>query len=274
LYNTRKTLLGAAAVLTLGWSRTKTGKLALRRAASALVGAALRIRSRPMSLDGLSKVLVIAPHPDDGALGCGGALALMARGGAEIHILYVTDGGASHPGHPLLDPSAIAAIRHREAESSTAVLGVDPGNILFLDAPDGRLAELAADPNGVLRGRIAEQLAALRPDAIFLPSRDDASSEHEAAFEIVRGAVERTGLRPRVLEFPVWSWWNPSLLVPTVFGSAAVWRVGLDGVRELKAQAIDRYASQLQPLPPDAYSALPEGFAPMFLGAHEFFFEH
>jgi LmbE family N-acetylglucosaminyl deacetylase len=274
LINWHKALVGAAAVLTFGWSRTRAGKLALRRAASALVGTALRLRSRRMSFDGLSKVLVIAPHPDDGALGCGGAVALMVRGAVEIHILYITDGGASHPGHPSLDPGAIAGIRHREAKSATALLGVDPGHVVFLDAPDGRLAKLAADPKGALSGRIADQLIPLRPDAIFLPSRHDASTEHEAAFEIVRGALGRAGLKPRVFEFPVWSWWNPSLLVPTVFGSASVWRVGLDGVREVKAQAVACYASQLQPLPPDIYSALPEGFASMFLGAHEFFFEH
>jgi LmbE family N-acetylglucosaminyl deacetylase len=274
LNNRRKALLGAAAVLTLGWSRTRAGKLTLRRAASALVGAALRLRSRPMAFNGLSKVLVIAPHPDDEAMGCGGALALIARAKADIHILYVTDGSASHPGHASLDSRAIAALRHREANSATAVLGINRGGVDFLDAPDGRLAEFAADPKSKLGGMIADRLLSFRPDALFLPCRKDASSEHEASFEIVHRALEQTGLKPRVFEFPVWSWWDPSLLVPTVLGSASVWRVGLDGVREVKAQAMACYASQLQPLPPDVYSALPEGFASMFLGAHEFFFEH
>jgi LmbE family N-acetylglucosaminyl deacetylase len=218
--------------------------------------------------------MVVAPHPDDEAFGCGGALLLAAKGGTKVHVLFITDGDASHPGHPLLDPSAIAAMRRSEARSSGAALGVEAGRLVFLGAPDGRLTELAADPGGSLSGRIAEQLIATRPDAVFLPSRRDGSSEHEAAFAIVQGALVRAGISPRVFEFPVWSLWDSSLLFPSAFTARSVWRVGLDGLRESKARAIGCYVSQLQPLAPDLCSAVPEGFAPMFLGSNEFFFEH
>ncbi len=271
--NWHKSVPRAVAVLTLGWSRTKRGKMALRRAAAGLVGAALRLKGRRLRVEGFAKILVIAPHPDDGSLGCGGTLALMTRGKTEIHILYVTDGSASHPGHPLLDPTAIAALRREEARSAMAILGVDQGMVTFLNAPDGRLPELAADPKGGLSGKIAEQLLAVRPDAIFLPFRRDGSTEHEAAFEIVRRALGQAGLATRVFEFPVWSWWNPTLLVPSIFAPGRVWRVRIRGAVGVKARATACYASQLQPLPPELYSALPEGFASMFLRSHEFFIE-
>ncbi len=260
-------------MLSLGWSGTSQGKLVLRRAASGLAGAAFRLRSRHLRLDELASVLVIAPHPDDETLGCGGAVALLARGPARLRILFVTDGGASHPGHPFLDSKAMAAIRLKEARSATAALGMASDQVLFLGAADGGLAQLGSGPVRELSGRILAELQGQRPDAIFLPCRRDGSSEHDAVFDLVRGAIDHSGLTPRLFEFPVWSWWNPDLLARLIFASGRIWRVDIESVRQVKALSMACYASQLRPLPPDTRPALPESFASMFLGEHEFFFE-
>jgi N-acetylglucosamine malate deacetylase 1 len=268
-----RTLESVAAILTLGWSGRRPGKMALRRAASRFAAAAFRLRSRHLRLDGFASVLVIAPHPDDETFGCGGALALFARGPTRIRILFVTDGGASHPGHPLMDSRALAAMRLKEARLATAALGIDPVNVSFLDAADGSLAHLEAGPARELGDRISAHLLAQRPDAILLPCRRDGSSEHDAVFELVRGAIGHAGLTPRILEFPVWSWWNPRLLARLAVASGRIWRVDLDAVRQAKSQAMACYASQMHPIPPDTSPALPDGFASMFPGTHEFFFE-
>ena len=42
------------------------------------------------------KILVVAPHPDDESLGCGGLIAKLAASGSAFCVLFVTDGGASH----------------------------------------------------------------------------------------------------------------------------------------------------------------------------------
>src|SRR5690606_38092378 len=47
------------------------------------------------ALDG--PLLVIAPHPDDETLGCGGVIALATCRNVRVHTVFVTDGGASHP---------------------------------------------------------------------------------------------------------------------------------------------------------------------------------
>jgi LmbE family N-acetylglucosaminyl deacetylase len=42
------------------------------------------------------KILVVAPHPDDETLGCGGLISLLAQNGSAFYIVFVTDGSASH----------------------------------------------------------------------------------------------------------------------------------------------------------------------------------
>ena len=60
-------------------------------------------------------VLVIAPHPDDESLGCGGLLSMLAAAGRSLHIVFVTDGGASHPHSRTWSRSRLALQREQEA---------------------------------------------------------------------------------------------------------------------------------------------------------------
>jgi LmbE family N-acetylglucosaminyl deacetylase len=266
-------LSGAARALTLGWSDTPRGRLLVRRGSARAVRALLRARSRGFQPRRVGSALVVAPHPDDETFGCGGAVALLARVGAPLDVAFVTDGAASHPGHPAVAPAAIAARRRAEARQATQVLGVNPQRVWFLDESDGTLAGLEAGEAIRAAARIAGLLARVAPDAILLPCRLDGSSEHEAAFALVARALRDANLSPRILEFPVWSWWNPLRLMRPMLTARRVWRLDLREVLALKARAVACYASQTEPIPPDAAAALPAGFAPMFLCGEEYFFE-
>ncbi len=116
-------------------------------------------------------------------------------------------------------------------------------------------------------------LARLAPEAILLPCRSDGSSEHDASFALVSRALQQSGHRPRILEFPVWSWWNPTMLLGPMFTSRRVWRTDIRDLIDLKARAVASYATQTNPIPPDTDPALPPGFASMFLCGEEFLFE-
>jgi LmbE family N-acetylglucosaminyl deacetylase len=234
----------------------------------------LLMRSRRLPLAAFKSVLVFAPHPDDETLGCGGTVALLVRSKAAVHIAFITDGSASHPGHPLLTPREIAALRRNEARVATGALGVDPGRLAFIDVGDGTLDRLDAAGERKVLGDLGAVIARATPDAIFVTSRDDGSSDHNAAFPLVSRSIEGAGTRPRMLEFPIWSLWNPTLLLRPLLTCRRVWRVAIADVLELKAAAIASYPSQTLPLPPDTSAVLPEGFAPMFMDQHEFFFEH
>lgn len=270
---TPSSLSRAARVLTLGWSDTPRGRLSLRRMVSRLVRMALRIRSRALPLDAVASALVVAPHPDDETFGCGGSVALLVRQGADVHVAFVTDGGASHPSHPSAGPPEIAALRRAEARKATGIIGVEWERVSFLDERDGTLAGLGADRAGEAAGKIAGLLGRLAPAAILTPCRLDGSSEHEASFALLSRALHQAGSKPRVFEFPVWSWWNPVLLLGPMLRSRRVWRLDLRDVRDAKARAIASYASQTEPIAPDTAPALPPGFASMFLCGEEYLFE-
>src|SRR5687767_6864064 len=55
----------------------------------------LRPSPRNISFTGHDRVMVVAPHPDDETLGCGGTIAKHAAAGDQVEVLIITDGGAS-----------------------------------------------------------------------------------------------------------------------------------------------------------------------------------
>ena len=245
----------------------------LRRSLSGCVRCALRLRSRPYAVDRNRVALVIAPHQDDETLGCGGLLSQKRLAGAPVRIAYITDGSASHPGHPTLTPAALAALRQSEARQAMRLLGVEETALFFLGVGDGTLAHLAPPAATAIAGKIAGLLRQVRPDEIFLPMRADGSSEHDAAFVLVQRALELSGLRPRLFEFPVWSAWNPLRLVKPLFASHTVWHLDCREHAELKRRALGAYVSQTEPIAPWEKPTLSPEFLSYFGTGTEYFFE-
>ena len=243
-------------------------KLAIRRALSAVARRVLRARSQPFPLEAAAVTLVLAPHQDDEALGCGGLIPLVLGAGHQVHVTYVTDGSASQPGHPNL-----TALRRAEAFAATALLGVSSDRLEFLDARDGSLASLNGYETAALIGQFAATLNRVRPTLVLLPCRADGSSEHDAAFALFDQALATTGARPRVLEFPVWSWWNPLLLRRSLRTKRRIWRATFSHQAPLKQQALACYVTQVQALEPGTEPMLTPAYLSFFAAPEEFFFE-
>jgi LmbE family N-acetylglucosaminyl deacetylase len=258
----------------MGYSDTPNGRLYLRRFASRVLRMLLAARSKRLPQDALGSVLVIAPHPDDESYGCGGTIAALVRGGKVVNIIYLTDGSASHPNHPSLKPMELAQRRKSEALDATGILGVERARIQFLEVPDGTLARLSDIERLRVRGALSRRIRELNPVAVLLPCRSDGSSEHEAAYGLASEAIVESGVNPRLLGFPVWSLWNPILLLKPLLACRTVWRAGIRETLQPKIRAIEAHSSQTTPIPPDLSPALPPGFSSMFLNENEFFFEY
>ena len=251
--------------------RSAAFKLLGRRLLHGGLVLSLRLRSRTLRPAEDHRYAVIAPHPDDEALGCGGMIATACSAGAAVDVIFLTDGSAALPDHPEITPSQLSGVRAAEARAALAALGMTPGHAHFLGAPDSRLAHLVAAEQAHFVSALARLFALLRPDHVLLPWRHDGSSEHEAAFRLTVAALRTAVPAPRLLEYPVWAWWSPRYLARFAMTSQPIGRLPIGTVRALKTKAVNEFRSQIHPVPPWTRTALPEGFTQLFLGTSEYF---
>jgi LmbE family N-acetylglucosaminyl deacetylase len=142
-------------------------------------------------------VLVIAPHPDDEAIGCGGTLALHAARGDRVAVVFLTSGelGLKH----LPAPEAWQ-VREREAERAAEVLGI--ASTTFLRQPDWFLGDHIAATAARLRVPLEREA----PGTIYLPHPREWHPDHQAASAILRKAMEKTPKAPLGLRaYEVWT---------------------------------------------------------------------
>jgi LmbE family N-acetylglucosaminyl deacetylase len=120
------------------------------------------------SSPGGRRVLVVAPHPDDEVIGCGGTLIRHLRCGDDVRVVCVTDGRRSRALG--LTPGEMAASRRQEADAAASALGIAPYEWLGLREGEWDDDRLRADLSGVI-----ERYA---PDVLYAPSRIDFHPEH------------------------------------------------------------------------------------------------
>jgi len=183
-------------------------------------------------------IVVFAPHMDDEVLGPGGTIALHRQAGATVTHVFLTDGLGSVPelrewwiSAEELDRRRrdLGETRKRESREAAKLVGIK--ELIFLDAPDGKLHETPE-----IVDRVHRILAEKKPSLIYAPSIVDDHRDHRATNRILRLALEQSpkeiasGLRIRGYEV-----WTP---LP------ANRMVDISPVEALKRQAIDLFASQ------------------------------
>jgi len=249
-------------------------KSVLRLASGAVFATALRFHSRVYTPSG--PIVIIAPHPDDETLGCGGLIALLASQDAAVHVIILTDGEASHVGHPALTAAQVGPARRQEARAALTILG-GPAlaqSAVFLGLPDGRLDRLSPTEIATLHTALVETFRQVQPAAVFAPYRHGGSSEHTAASDFTRAACAIAGVSA-LLEYPIWAWWNPFRLLPQFRLAAKNFRLPLDSqLRALKRTALACHRTQVDPTPPWLNPLLPSAITRACLSRREFFFRH
>ena len=130
------------------------------------------------------RIVVVAPHPDDETLGCGGLIAYQRRRGLPVLVVAASDGEAAYP-HRSRDE--IAAIRRLEQTRALAALRVRSANIQRCRLPDGQLAAHVEE--------LARRVAALvHPgDLVIAPWVHDHHCDHVACARAAARAAERAG---------------------------------------------------------------------------------
>jgi len=220
---------------------------------------------KSLRLVGEGRVLVLAPHADDEALGCGALLADCWRRGIAAHVVCLTDGAASHP----RSAADVTAIRAEELARAIAILGGEhTRDLTCFGYPDASLHEVPAAP-------IAERLTALiirlAVRVLIVPSPLDPHCDHVATAAIAERLV---AAQPELMLFhyPIWSRWIAGGDAPAVPGSR---RRTYPVYGPLKTRAIAAHASQQGRVIRDDPTGfvMPEGFAEMFAVGPEIYDE-
>lgn len=185
------------------------------------------------------KVLVIAPHPDDEVLGCGGTIARHVAEGGEVYLCVVTKAYSPDWSEEIIE------VKRQEVLKATEILGIK--EVYFLDLPTVKLDTI---PQKELNESITRAIAEVKPEVVYIPHKGDVNQDHRLVFE-----ASMVALRPlsgstvsKILCYETLSeteWGAPnteSLFVPNVY-------VNIADTLEVKLEAMSAYATELKDYP-------------------------
>ena len=118
------------------------------------------------------KILIIAPHPDDEVLGCGGTIAKYAARGDKVNVCYVTRA------YPPDWSDEYLQKKEEEIRQSNAILGISKR--FDLNYPTVMLDTI---PQKEINSSMAKIIAEVRPDCTFIPHQGDLNKDHRIAHD-------------------------------------------------------------------------------------------
>ncbi|MGH7579769.1 MAG: PIG-L deacetylase family protein [Gemmatimonadales bacterium] len=185
------------------------------------------------------KILVVAPHPDDETLGCGGALLRHRADGDAVHWVIVT----------AMSPATHSAARREQRAAEVREVAR-----LYGFASTQELGFPSAGLESVPRAELVEKMSAafqaVRPDVAYLPHPGDSHGDHRAAFEAAASCAKwfREPTLRRVLTYETLSETDAALdpteqpFRPTVF-------VDITAQLERKLEILGRYDGEIGEFP-------------------------
>ena len=192
------------------------------------------------------RYLIIAAHPDDEILGCGGSMAKWTNEGHDVHVLIMAEGATSR------DKSRNRAARKNElsglsksAKHAGDILNVK--SIELLDFPDNRLDSI--DLLDVVKV-VEEKISKVKPDVLITHHVGDLNIDHQIIHQAVMVACRPQPRHTvkRILSFEVPSateWQSPTdsrTFLPN-------WFEDISDTLELKIMALEAYKSEMRKWP-------------------------
>ena len=187
--------------------------------------------------------VIVAPHPDDETIGCGGLIALLREHGLRVGVVVMTDGGNSHPNSQAFSRERPSGVRQRETLDAAEILGVPPSDVQFLRYHDGQLAvEASEDFDGTV-ARLRDAIASHNPGTVVMPFRGEHHADHLATWHLSRYATRQLKHRPRRLEYPLMV--GPAARAIFQLLNPTLWKLDVSGVLSKKLRAVKAHRTQL-----------------------------
>ena len=187
----------------------------------------------------MNKVLVIAPHPDDEILGCGGTMIKHIEAGDEVFVCIATKGCL-----PLFSPESVEKVRN-EAKKCHNLIGVK--KTFFLDFPAAMMEKVERYE---MNGKVLDVIREVQPDIVFIPHWGDMQKDHQMVAEACMVAL-RPKYEPKVKAIYSYetmsetAWNAPNVqneFIPNVF-------VDITETLEKKKDALKVFETQVSPFP-------------------------
>ena len=224
-----------------------------------------------MAQTGGNPLLVIAPHPDDESLGCGGLIAQAVSRGQSVSVLILTDGSRSHPKSREYPPARLRRLREVETAEAMRALGLEATHLCFMGLPDSRAPHCGSAFERAAEA-IATHAASLDARVIFTTWRHDPHCDHGAASKLAGRAASLLGAS--LYEYPIWGWTLPPRRLLRVLPIKG-FRLDTRAQQVLKERAIACHRSQLGKVITDdpAGFVMSLDFIGLFNGGWETFIE-
>ena len=187
----------------------------------------------------MKKLLVIAPHPDDEILGCGGTIIKSITEGCEVYVCIVTKGGL-----PLFKPERVDENRH-DMMACHQHIGIK--KTFLLDFPAAMLERVERYE---LNEKILDVIKEVRPDEAYIPHWGDMQKDHQIVADAAMVAL-RPKYHPQVKRIYGYetmsetAWNAPNVqneFIPNVF-------VDITDFLEAKKEALSFFKLQISSFP-------------------------
>lgn len=182
------------------------------------------VKPVPADLAAHHRYMVLAPHQDDEAVGVGGTLMMLRDLGAEITVVYLTDGAEKG------DEGAAIVERGEEAAAACALIGAHRIDI--------GISNVRTDPSLAEIDALASALGEVRPEVVLVPWLLDGTVKHRMANHLLWLANRRAAV-PKPAE--VWGYQVNNFFDPNAY-------VDITSVAERKRALLSLYRSQNEKL--------------------------
>lgn len=185
----------------------------------------------------MKKVLVIAPHPDDEVLGCGGTIMNHVKNGDQVYLCIVTRAYTPDWSEDFIKE------REKEIEKSKAILGVN--KVFFLNFPTAKLDTISQKE---INKSIEEVVIETGAEVVLIPHQGDLHADHRIVFlsSLVATRPNQKNSVKKVLSYEVLSEtnWGDAIFpfVPNTY-------VNISDTIKGKVEAMEAYKSEIKKYP-------------------------
>lgn len=185
-----------------------------------------------------SQTIIVAPHPDDEVIGCGGLISRLISNGITPHIIIMTGGEKSHSNCCSLKDEEIKAARRQLTCNALHILGIPSDHIHELNFPDGEIS-----PNDLRNiTELRQIINKLSPNNILVPHWGEGWPDHVNSAQIIKKIAPANC---QIWEYCVWVWYY-NVWRGLNWENASVLKMSKKE-RILKIKAMETYTAPLAP---------------------------